>query len=243
MFGAILMSGSSRWTTNNQQQIKWVQFEAGGRETVYMLSPSFSYNPYYTARCKQPLHSPWFYYMVRPVFRQICALWLVLPRSGFCSTDRFHENSPSRVFPFEQSRQIQKFGPKQRKKKWILSFFSAKPPEKAKKIEILQRFQRCMKKTNTVSEWVLLSWRSGNVWYRNWNRLHRKPGGYRRFYKPTEKCKHKQEDGYWYEHSFPLHGSLYGIQRSIQRYLSYKKYSFKVARLDFLGLIPPKFEH
>ena len=90
--------------------------------------------------------------MVQPFLRQICALWLVLPRSGFCSTDRFHENSPSRVFSFKQSRQIQKFGPKQRKKKRILSFFSAKPPEKAKKIEILQRFQRCMKKTNTVSE-------------------------------------------------------------------------------------------
>ena len=39
-------------------KIKWVQFEAGGRETVYMLSPLFSYNPYYTAGCKQPLHSP-----------------------------------------------------------------------------------------------------------------------------------------------------------------------------------------
>ena len=100
LFVFVLMSGSSRWTKNKQQQIKWVQFEAGGRETVYMLSPLFSYNPYYTARCKQPLHSPWFYYMVQPVFRQICALWLVLPRSGFCSTDRFHGNSPSRVFFF-----------------------------------------------------------------------------------------------------------------------------------------------
>ena len=48
-----------------------------------------------------------------------------------------------------------------------------------------------------------------NVWYRNWNRLHRKPGGYKTFYQPTEKCKHKQEDGYWYKHSFPLHGSLW----------------------------------
>ena len=31
---------------------------------------------------------------------QICALWLVLSRSGFCSTDRFHGNGPSRVFLF-----------------------------------------------------------------------------------------------------------------------------------------------
>ena len=31
----------------------------------------------------------------------------------------------------------------------------------------------------------------------------------KRFYQPTEKCKHKQEDGYWYKHSFPLHGSLW----------------------------------
>ena len=25
---------------------------------------------------------------------------------------------------------------------------------------------------------------------------YRKPGGHRRFYQPTEKCKHRQEDGY-----------------------------------------------
>ena len=32
--------------------------------------------------------------------RQICVLWLVLSRSGFCSTDLFHGNGPSGVFLF-----------------------------------------------------------------------------------------------------------------------------------------------
>ena len=32
--------------------------------------------------------------------RQIPVLWLVLSRSGFCSTDRFHGNGPIRVFLF-----------------------------------------------------------------------------------------------------------------------------------------------
>ena len=65
-----------------------------------------------------------------------------------------------------------------------------------------------MKKTNILRA-SLLSWRSGNFWCRNWNRHHQKPKGHRRFYQPTEKCKHKQEDGYWYEHYSLLHGSYW----------------------------------
>ena len=68
-----------------------------------------------------------------------------------------------------------------------------------------------------------------NVWYRNWNRLHRKPGGYKRFYQPTEKCKHKQEDGYCINTLFH-YMEAYGIKRSIQRYLSYMKYSFNILK-------------
>ena len=36
----------------------------------------------------------------KPSFRQIPVLWLVLSRSWFCSTDRFHGNGPTRVFLF-----------------------------------------------------------------------------------------------------------------------------------------------
>ena len=84
-------------------------------------------------------------------------------------------------FVLEQSRQIQNLQPKQRKKKmWILSFFIAKLPEKAKKTEFLLRFQRWMKKTNIFRA------RSGLIWCRKWNGHRRKPWGQRRFYQPTE---------------------------------------------------------
>ena len=36
----------------------------------------------------------------KPYLREISVLWLVLSRSGFCSTDRFHGNDPMRVFLF-----------------------------------------------------------------------------------------------------------------------------------------------
>ena len=36
----------------------------------------------------------------KPSLRQIPVLWLVLSRSGFCTTDRFHGNDPIRVFLF-----------------------------------------------------------------------------------------------------------------------------------------------
>ena len=132
--------------------------------------------------------------------RQIRALWLVLARSGFCSTDRVHGNGPRRVFLFWSKAGNFKIAIRTAKKKmWTLSFFIAKLPEKAKKIEILLRFQRWMKKTNILLASSVLSWTSGNFWFRKWNGYYRKSGGHRRFYQPTEKCKHKQEKGYWYD--------------------------------------------
>ena len=71
--------------------------------------------------------------------RQIPVLWLVLCRSGFCRTDRFQPM----YFCFGiQRRQTQNLQPKQRKKLWILLFFTAKLPEKAKKIEIFFEFSK-----------------------------------------------------------------------------------------------------
>ena len=76
-------------------------------------------------------------------------LSLVLSRSGFCSTDRFHGNGQMRVFLFGAKPAIQNLQPKKRKKR-ILSFFKVKLPEEAKKIEIFLKFQRRMKKTNIL---------------------------------------------------------------------------------------------
>ena len=78
--------------------------------------------------------------------RQIRVLWLVLSRSG---SNRFDESG---VFLFwKKSRQTKNLQPKQQNKKlWKLSFFTAKVSEKAKKIEILPKFQRWMEKTNIL---------------------------------------------------------------------------------------------
>ena len=97
-----------------------------------------------------------------------------------------------------------KFATKTVKKMWILLFFTAKSAEKAKKIEILTTFQRWMKKTNILwASFIIL-----NIWKLLMRKL-KEAGGHRRFYQPTEKCKHKQEDSYWYQHSSPLHGSYW----------------------------------
>ena len=117
-------------------------------------------------------------------------------------------NVPSRVFLFWSIYPtISKFATKTANKMWILSFFIAKLPEKAKRIEIFVRFQRWMKKKNILRERSMISWTSGNFWCRKWKRHRRNIGGQRQFYQPTEKCKHKQEDCYWYEHFSPLHRS------------------------------------
>ena len=121
--------------------------------------------------------------------------WLVLSRSGFCTYGTDHMETVQAVyFCFGAKPANSNFATKTAKKKkmWILSFFIAKLPEKAKKIEILLRFQRWMTKTNILRARSILSWTSGNFWCRNWNRNRRKPGGQRRFYQPTEKCEHRR---------------------------------------------------
>ena len=120
--------------------------------------------------------------------------WLVLSRSGFCTYGTHHmETVQALYFCFGAKPANSNFATKTAKKKmWVLSFFIAKLPEKAKKIEILLRFQRWMTKTNILRARSILSWTSGNFWCRNWNRNRRKPGGQRRFYQPTEKCKHRR---------------------------------------------------
>ena len=73
-------------------------------------------------------------------------LWLVLSRSGFCSTDRFHGNGPTRVFLFwSKAGKFKICNQDSEKKVWKLSFFTLKLPAEAKKIEIFPKFQRWMK--------------------------------------------------------------------------------------------------
>ena len=116
----------------------------------------------------------------KPSLRQIPVLWLALSWSGFCSTDRFHGNGPTRVFLFWSEDGKFKICNQNSEKKIvnqyskILSFSTVKLLEEAKKIELFPKFQRWMKKTN-FSKQGLLSWRSGNFWCRNWNRHHSVP--------------------------------------------------------------------
>ena len=101
--------------------------------------------------------------------------WLVLSRSGFCSTDRFHGKGSTRVFLFWSEAHKFKICyqiSEKKKQLWILSFFIVKLPEEAKKIE---NFPKDGWRRRTFSKRVLLSWRSGNFWSRNWNRHHRVP--------------------------------------------------------------------
>ena len=81
----------------------------------------------------------------------IPVLWLVLSRSGFCSTDRFHGNGPTRVFLFwSEAGKFKICSQNSGKKMWILSFFTLKLSEEAKKIGIFPKFERFMKKTNIL---------------------------------------------------------------------------------------------
>ena len=60
-------------------------------------------------------------------------LWLVLSRSGFCSTDRFHGNGPIRVFLFwSKAGKFNICNQDSEKKVWKLSFFTLKLPAEAK---------------------------------------------------------------------------------------------------------------
>ena len=79
----------------------------------------------------------------KPSPGQIPVLWLVLSQSGFCSTDRFHGNGPIRVFLFwSKAGKFKICNQNSEKKVWIMSFFTLKLSEEAKKIEIFPKFQR-----------------------------------------------------------------------------------------------------
>ena len=79
------------------------------------------------------------YYMANPV----PVLSLVLSRSGFCSTDRFHGNGPTRVFLFwSKAGKFNICNQDGGKKVWKLSFFTLKLPTEAKKIEFFSEISK-----------------------------------------------------------------------------------------------------
>ena len=87
--------------------------------------------------------------MAKPVLgKSLCSDWFFLGQDFAVRTVSMETVQPES--DLERSRQIQNLQPKQRKKLWILSFFTVKLPEKAKKIEIFPKFQRWMKKTNIL---------------------------------------------------------------------------------------------
>ena len=99
--------------------------------------------------------------------RQIRALsWLVLSRSAFWKRKR---SKPS-IFVFKQSRQIQNWQPNSDKK--YCHSLQRNYQKKLKRLKLSPDFNDG-KKTNILRR-VLLSWGSGNFWYRNWNRYHQK---------------------------------------------------------------------
>ena len=73
------------------------------------------------------------------------------------------------IFVLEQSWQIQTLQPQLRKKKCEYCHSSQQNKRKFYQ-DFKDRWRRW-----TFSERVLLSWRSGNFWCRNWNRHHQKP--------------------------------------------------------------------
>ena len=92
----------------------------------------------------------------KPSLAQIHVLWLVLSRSGFCSTDFIHGNGPTRVFLFWSEAGKFKISYQISEKKKTVNM--VKLPEKAKKIEIFPKSQRWMKKLRrTFFKRVLLS--------------------------------------------------------------------------------------
>ena len=90
--------------------------------------------------------STYFYCRANPVFcKSLCSDWFFLSQDFAVRTVSIQ----SAYFCFEAKPANSKFATKAAKKKvWILSFFTLKLPEEAKKIEIFPKVQRWMEKTN-----------------------------------------------------------------------------------------------
>ena len=88
--------------------------------------------------------------MAKPVLgKSVRSDWFLLGRD-FAVRTLSMETVQAVYFCFGAKPSNSKFATKTAKKMWILSFFIAKLPEKAKEIEILLRFQRWMKKTKIL---------------------------------------------------------------------------------------------
>ena len=131
-----------------------------------------------------------------------CSVWIL--QYGPCPWKR----SKTCIFVLEQRRKIQNLQTKQRKKENVnIVILHRKLPEKAKRLKFYWDFKDGWRR-RTFSKRVL--------YYREHletfdseteTGITESQEAIDEFYQPTEKCKHKQEKGYWYEHSSPLHWS------------------------------------
>ena len=80
------------------------------------------------------------------------------------------------IFVLERSQQIQNLQPKQRKKKPFEYCHSSQwnYQKKLKRLKFFRNFKDAWRR-RTFPKRVLLCWKSGNFWCRNWNRHHRVP--------------------------------------------------------------------
>ena len=128
-------------------------------------------------------------------------------------------------FSLEQSRQIQKFGPNQRKKVNIVIFLS-ETTRKAKKIEILPRFQKWMKKTNILRVSIIILKTFDTETETGFTESQEAIKDFINQQKSANTNKKTATDINTLFHYM----EAYGIKRSIQRYLSYMKYSFNILK-------------
>ena len=128
-------------------------------------------------------------------------------------------------FSLEQSRQFKNLD-QTSEKKWILSFFSAKLPEKAKKIEILPRFQKWMKKTNILRVSIIILKTFDTETETGFTESQEAIKDFINQQKSANTNKKTATDINTLFHYM----EAYGIKRSIQRYLSYMKYSFNILK-------------
>ena len=127
-----------------------------GIYVIFFLFPDAFFGPFSSIDIKTIIAVYKSYYIAKPVSRKsVRSDWFFLGRD-------FAVRSKPCMF-WSKAGKFKICNQNSEKKMWILSFFIAKLPEKAKKIEFLLRFQRYrwMKKTNIFRA------RSGLIWCRN----------------------------------------------------------------------------
>ena len=118
------------------------------------------------------------YYMVNPVLgKSLCSDWFFLGQDCAVRTVSMQTVQPV-YFCLEAKPANSKFTTKTAKTKKNCECCHSSQWNYQKKLQRLKFFRNFKDgwRRRTFSKRVLLSWRSGNFWCRNWNRHHRNPG-------------------------------------------------------------------